>query len=291
MNLAQSIYIFIMNKKPLKKAVDATLLKLIPASIHIGPAIIELNPTDPVVSGALTLGVYEQPEVRFFMRSCRSEMIFVDIGANVGLYSGLAMHLTSPSGRIVALEPHAESREFLHRTLTNNQKKVGVQASKFVIVEDAASDVDGQVQLFINDKNKGDHRLYDAGLHDRIVPIYARTLDNILYGLEIDEINYLKIDVQGYEVKVIRGAREIFRKSSHLIILTEFWPKGIRNAKDEPLELLCTLAEQGFALFDLRGHKLVPISTESDFAIMVERYHDHLYTNLVCIKGYDPKEF
>jgi FkbM family methyltransferase len=196
MNLAQFIYIVVLGKTPLKKVADAMLLKLIPASVRVGPATIILNPTDPVVSGALALGIYEQSEAHFFMRSCRPGMVFVDVGANVGLYSGLAMHLTSPSGRIAAVEPHAQSREYLQRTLAANQQKVGAQASTFVIVEDAASDADGQAQLFVNDKNKGDHRLYNASLHDRIVPIGTRTLDSILAEIKMDEINYLKIDVQ-----------------------------------------------------------------------------------------------
>ena len=47
--------------------------------------------SDPVISGALTLGVYERGEIAFFRSRFRAGMTLVDVGANVGLYSALAL--------------------------------------------------------------------------------------------------------------------------------------------------------------------------------------------------------
>lgn len=254
MNTAQFLYSALLAKTPLRPLVDALILKFLPATVRVGPATIFINPTDPIVSGALMMKMYENAEVAFFQKSCAPGMVFVDVGANVGLYSGLAAHLTDPHGIIVA------------------------------------SDNNAKAQLFVNDKNKGDHRLYDGGTHDRISSVQTQTLDTLLGELGLSGINYLKVDVQGFEVKVICGAARILENSTQMLALIEFWPKGIRAAGDDPLELLHKLEEHHFSLYDLRQRTAVSLA-RADFPRLVERYHDHKYTNLIGIKGYNPEEF
>src|SRR5437879_567841 len=111
--LAEFIYTELLRPAPVKRAANAILLSIVPRTVRVGPAIVHLNPSDPFVSGALALRVFERHELAFFSRSCRERMTVVDVGANVGLYTALAMHLTGPDGTVVAVEPHTESRRFL----------------------------------------------------------------------------------------------------------------------------------------------------------------------------------
>ena len=121
MSFAEFIYTEVLKPKPLKALANAVLLRIIPETIQVGPATLHLDLTDPVVSGALTLRVFEPSELAFFQKYCRGNMTLVDIGANVGLYTALAMHQLDSNGRIVTFEPHPQTYAFLQKNIAANQ--------------------------------------------------------------------------------------------------------------------------------------------------------------------------
>ena len=126
MNISEFIYTVLLRPAPLRRLANRLIISLLPQTRTVGGAVIHLNPTDPVVSGALTFGVYENEEIAFFTkwyRRCADSgaATFVDIGANVGLYTGLALRLSSSSaGVILCAEPSSESRRYLERTIAAN---------------------------------------------------------------------------------------------------------------------------------------------------------------------------
>ena len=62
MTIAEFIYTVLLRPRPLRRAANATIRALLPERIRVGEATVWLNPDDPVISGALTLGVYERRE-------------------------------------------------------------------------------------------------------------------------------------------------------------------------------------------------------------------------------------
>jgi FkbM family methyltransferase len=98
----------------------------------------------------------------------------------------------------------------------------------------AAAASEGEAELYSNVDNKGDNRLYSSNLtpESTALPIRVRTVDSVLRDCKITAIDFLKVDVQGYEFEVIKGARETLRSSPDAIILSEFWPSGIRQASN-----------------------------------------------------------
>src|SRR5258708_2208665 len=82
----------------------------------------------------------------FFLENCKPSMMVLDVGANVGLYTALAMH-HCPYGRVFAIEPHAESQSFLRKTIMANSNPTNARAEVF---DCAASDHEGRATLFLN---------------------------------------------------------------------------------------------------------------------------------------------
>ena len=109
MPFAEFIYTEVLKPRPLKALANAVLLRIIPEKIRVGPAILYLDPCDPVISGALTLRVFELSEQALFEKYLHGDMTLVDIGANLGLYTAISMHHLDAGGRIVAFEPHPKS--------------------------------------------------------------------------------------------------------------------------------------------------------------------------------------
>jgi FkbM family methyltransferase len=268
--LAEFIYTGLLRPAPLRRAANAILLSIVPKTVRVGPATVHLNPSDPVVSGALTLHVFERRELALFSRTCREAMTVVDVGANVGVYTALAMHLTGANGTVIAIEPHAESRRFLELTIKAN----ATTKTQVHILDCAVADREGTVQLFVNPDNKADNRLYrsEATPYAQSASVRLRTIDAMLDELDLHAIDILKIDVQGGELPAIMGAAKTIRNSLGMMLLTEFWPDGIRQAGCAPECYLELLRDLGLTLFELKGRRLSPLSSDWSNRLTGRRY-------------------
>ena len=274
MTIAEFVYTVLLRPRPLRRAANATIRALLPQKVRVGAASVWINPEDPVISGALTLGVYERGEIAYFRSRFAADMTFIDVGANVGLYSALALSTPGFRGRVLAIEPHAESRAYLQKTIQAN----GGAAQ---ICDLAASDTPGTLTLYKNPENKGDNRLYPDALLRGEERIAADTLDNICRRYGITSAQFIKIDVQGAEAQVMRGAKELLAASTDCILMTEFWPYGLARCGADGLAYLQLLQDSGFRLYEL-GRDLAPVN---DARALVERTQGRRYANLVGIKG------
>jgi len=276
MSIPEFIYAVLLRPKPLRKLANALIRAALPSQIRRDGATVILNPNDPVVSGALALRVYEKTETRFFKSACKPGMIFLDVGANIGLYTALALPRIGSTGRVVALEPDSESFEYLRKTAIANH------ADNVTCIRKAAADYSGVMKLFVSENNRGDNRLYDNELATGSYEVEVAPLDLLLKELGIGAVDLVKIDVQGFEGHVLRGMRETVARSPNLTILMEFWPHGLQCAQTDPAELLTDLQEMGLAVFELTsGGSLRPVA---DRKALIEKYPGRQYTNIVASK-------
>ncbi|MFM1556355.1 MAG: FkbM family methyltransferase [Limisphaerales bacterium] len=271
--LAEFVYCYLLRPWPLRPLANWAIRQLLPAQVNFGEAVVVLNPDDPVVSGALHFGVYEKAETKFFQTACREGMTFLDVGANIGYYTALAARAVGPNGKIIALEPDPESFKYLEQTIAANGTE-NVQA--FPV---AASDAPATLPLYISADNRGDNRLYAPGESRPQVEVKAVATDSILAENKIETIDLIKIDVQGYEPKVIAGLRDTISRSPNLTLLTEFWPKGIRDAGGDAQDFLKTLRDLGLTLHELRADG--ELNEHTDDADLIARHQGRRYTNLV----------
>ncbi len=280
MTVAEFIYTVLLKPPLLKRSANLILRFILPKSIKIKGATIYLNPADPVVSGALTFRVYENDEIDFFLRWFESDMTFVDIGANVGLYTGLALSRCSGRANILSIEPHSESAKYLNQTIRSNRS--AERHANITIRNIAASDSKGSAVLYKNSQNIGDNRIYPDPLCDECESIDADTLDNICEQAGFESVNYIKVDVQGAEFKVFSGASRILSRSPDCIIMTEFWPYGLTQCGSSPEQYLAMLQELGFTLYELSGKTLAKIES---FQEIISRSPRRVYRNLIGLKG------
>jgi FkbM family methyltransferase len=105
-----------------------------------------------------------------------------------------------PAGRVIAVEPVAENQACLRRTIDANR------LSNVTLVDAAAGEQDGVLTLSLSDGCPGAHSavLQRGGPH-REVPLTA--IDSLVARLSLDRVDFMKVDVEGYEPQVIQGAR------------------------------------------------------------------------------------
>lgn len=131
-----------------------------------------------------------------------------DIGANIGTFSTYSAKLSEPNGRVFSFEPCLEIRELLLKNLVANQVSDRVSVSPNVM-----SDAIGNFSIKKAPRNMGATRFIESATPaDELFT--STTLDLWIETVqpEIDRCDFIKIDVEGMEIKVLKGAKNILQK-------------------------------------------------------------------------------
>ncbi len=185
-------------------------------------------------------------------------MTIVDIGANQGLYTLLFSRLTGEHGKVLAFEPD----DLLHAALQGNL--VSNHADNVRPFHVALGSRRDTMTLYRSLLNSGDNRLATnsatAGPRES-VQVRIERLDQVLAGQRID---FVKMDVQGWEMEVLRGMQGLLDApaNARMAIYFEYWPQGLHDAGSEPSEPLAFLIRNGFAVHPLLGGKLAAAVTD-----------------------------
>lgn len=126
----------------------------------------------------------------------------IDVGANIGKFTELFVEWTSASGRVIAIEPEAANFASLTRRLS-----AALEQKRLMAIEAVAAEESGRLWLEINPNHPGDHRIGASG-----VSVQAVTLDGLLAQNGDPTVSLIKVDVQGAELRVLRGATAIIRR-------------------------------------------------------------------------------
>jgi FkbM family methyltransferase len=168
-----------------------------------------LDRQDGAVSRPILAGDYEAHLVPIFERFCRPGMTVVDVGANLGLYTLLASKLVGPSGRVVAIEPSSENCRLILLSVDANQAQ-NVELLPLALDRGRGwSNLSGH---FGSNGGlvSGDLSSLTSGWSE-IVPTFA--LDDLVEG----PVDFLKIDVEGAEGRVVAGARRLLERSRPVV--------------------------------------------------------------------------
>ncbi len=204
-------------------------------------------------------GIWEPAETRFFVATIRPGDFVVDIGANVGYYTLIASRLVGDHGRVLAIEPDPANATVLFRNLAENDVR------NVRVFQGAASDHNGVERLYRAGTNQGDHRTYDSGDGRPSEQVAACRLDDLV-GDWSHRVDFMKIDAQGAEAKILEGAAGTLRRNAdHITLVLEFWPFGLDQAGSSAAQVLDLLAEYRFnmALIDEAAGESRPISPEA----------------------------
>lgn len=147
---------------------------------------------------------------------------FFDIGANVGYYTILASRLVGPSGQVVAFEPLVRNLAYLQRHVELNNAS-NVRVLPFAVSSEST------ILSFSSGQNSAMGHLDADGAGDTVVPTV--TLDEITERLGIMP-DVLKIDVEGAEMDVFRGAEHVLSEAKPAIFLSTHSPELRRQCTE-----------------------------------------------------------
>lgn len=211
-----------------------------------------------------------QPERELLKRLVSPGMQVADIGANLGLYTLLLAELTGSTGAVHSFEPEPE----LFRALRSNCRRNDM--SQVMPYNCAAGAEPGEVTFYRSLFNSGDNRLGDLGWTGQALRVRQVRLDDVLIG---QRLHFVKMDVQGYEMHVLRGMERLIECSPELMILFEFWPRGLRAAGTRPEDLPRYLQQRGFRMYHHVEGRLQPITA---FAQLAEKLPGLAHADLLA---------
>ncbi|WP_105401617.1 FkbM family methyltransferase [Neorhizobium sp. T7_12] len=192
----------------------------------------------------------------------RRGMTVIDIGANIGVYTRFLSRGVGSSGEVHAFEP--SELNFL---------RLGQSASKLnnVFLNQAAvGDRSGTTTLFVSQELNVDHRTFDSGDGRKEVPVRVIALDD--HFSPAKRIDFMKIDVQGFELSVLKGATRILKENRDLKILMEFWPFGLNQASTSARELIDFARDLGFSVEPVPNSGSPSIETMLAAPVGLENY-------------------
>ena len=193
-------------------------------------------------------GSFEPNEFAFLDRVLKPGMVFVDVGANDGYYTLFAARRVGPSGRVVAAEPSSRERAHLQRNLGRNG------LDNVSVVPAAIGAASGLADLHLAHGVHAGHNTLGSFAHDDVVRaslerVPIEPLDAVIARLGLAQVDFVKIDVEGAEARVITGAAAVL-KAMRPFLLLEINDKALRAQGNCADSLIGTLrGDLGYEIF------------------------------------------
>ncbi len=188
---------------------------------------------------------YEAENFEFLFAHSKNGDVLLDFGAHIGLFAVIASQATGAAGKVFAFEPSPTTNRLLRKTIAINkaennittyQKAVGGEVGKTVFfISDGQADNSNSL---VNYKE-------DRPLHG--IDIDVTTIDAFVIEQQLQQVNFVKIDVEGAEFDAIKGAVNTFKKFKPFCILA-IHPEPIIAKGDKPEELYDFIIEMNYSI-------------------------------------------
>jgi FkbM family methyltransferase len=181
-----------------------------------GGGVLHLHPRETLGFATLVYGGFETAEIKSAIELTAPGSTAFDIGANIGLYSVALGRVVGPDGLVVAVEPDATNVGRLGENLTLNS------VANVKVIEAVAGERDEVVQLHVADDRAYNSVVAIEGGHAAVdtTAVESVRLDGVWDDLGRPTVSFMKIDVEGAEASVLRGARAMIN-SAHPSLLVE----------------------------------------------------------------------
>lgn len=208
--------------------------------------------------------------IKAYPNVCRQGLI-VDVGANLGYCSLLLSRYASPGCDVISFEPDRANFEMLKEAVRGR--------SSITPVWSAVGDEVGEVRFWSNPDHHADSRIVTPMLEKELGRednTYAVPLISVDAYLERERpgcaVGLIKIDVQGYEEKVLRGCESTISRNPNIVVLFEVDPDAARDLGFLPEKQISFFLDRGFNLYSLtRASGLIPFSSQDLPRLLVER--------------------
>jgi FkbM family methyltransferase len=203
------------------------------------------------------LGVFERSVVTTYRRFVRPGDIVLDIGANIGAHTLHLARLVGSEGRVLAFEPTLYAFNKLRRNLALNVDIASrVTAEQIMLTDRPDETIEAEVySSWPLDGGRGLHAKH-LGRPEALTGSRAERLDDYLTNTGIKRLDFVKLDVDGFECHVLGGSLTALKKFRP-VVLMELSPYLLTERGRSAAQLVSILKQAGYNLFRLDGKTAV----------------------------------
>jgi FkbM family methyltransferase len=221
-NAAQAAIIRLAQRSRLKRGAFRPMLSRLVNLFRTGPVDVQYqgasfrfhHQTSATERGALFNPDYNIEELDFLRAHAPSGGgVFVDVGANVGTYAMVLARHVGADGKVIAIEPHPVT----HARLAFNNAASGYRQTKLVAA--AAGPVDGELMIETDGDNLGASHIVSGEASSKAIKVPSLRLQRILDEAGTPHVDALKIDIEGFEDRVLTG---FFKEAPQTL-----WPNAV----------------------------------------------------------------
>lgn len=192
-----------MKKSEQKKSGDLIVdvngykLQVIPGDLGISSELLMFKTHEPLTTKLLS-------------KELKKDMVCLDVGGNIGYYTLFESNIVGENGKVIAIEPSPPNFQHLKKNL-EIQNTENVDAYNF-----AAGDKDGEINFLVYEESNGSFTIPDGETTDlpgELIKVQAKRLDTFLDELKQDHVDFVRMDVEGYESHIIGGMTNTIKKS------------------------------------------------------------------------------
>lgn len=224
------------------------------------------------------LGFYETGALNVFKSVLKTGDVFIDVGANIGLMSFYASGFVGFTGKILSFEPTAKYFGDLTAGIEKNNFK-NITALKLALGKEK-----GSFPIYFNNVCPS---LVKTSETDEFEIIQVEVLDDVLKANNISKVKLIKIDVEGFELEVVKGAKNLFSSPDAPIACVEY-VKGQQIVTDNgqtALDLLKQLNSYRFFQLEKTSDTISKLIEVTDF----KNLHDN--DNVFCLLEHHISEY
>ena len=220
-NATQAAIISLAQRSRLKRGAFRPMLSRLVNLLRAGPLDVQYqgasfrfyHQASATERGALFNPDYNIEELDFLRAHTSSGGVFVDVGANVGTYALALARQVGERGKVIAIEPHPVT----HARLKFNREASG--AIQVTLVAAAAGPADGELMIETDGDNLGASHIVSGQPAGNALRVPALRLQRILKEAGVSQVDALKIDVEGFEDRVLTG---FFKEAP-----PSLWPRAV----------------------------------------------------------------
>jgi FkbM family methyltransferase len=211
-------------------------------------------------------GVYEPETISFLKEVLPPNGKFADIGGNIGSIS-IPVCKTRPDIKALAVEAAPWVFNYLERNVHENEL-TNLRLFNYAIFEKDNLELD-----FFSPQEKYGKGSLASVFTKKGVKVKTMTLDSLFQQNDFMDINVIKVDVEGFEKPVFKGASEVFSRAAAPVVFFEFVDWAETNAGFKPGDAQMVLKSYGYKLYKFEFGKLVELQNilTSGFANIVAR--------------------
>jgi FkbM family methyltransferase len=215
------------------------------------------------------LGERDPNVMRFLRRWVRPGFVACDIGANIGTYTVPLARLVGPTGHVVSFEPNRPTFACLRQNIRQNR------LGNVTLVRAAAGPESGVADLVVTANNFGEVHLAPAPsaasprnptAATDTARVSVTTVDTEVARLGLKRVDFIKIDVEGFELAALRGAARTLATNPDLVVQTEIVPAHAARYSFDVADLTAFFHEHGYTPYacDAEGvmHPVDPVTPQ-----------------------------